>query len=51
MMETPGNEAGRQTEYVMLLINTRIHDRKEPKLTTGQYNAIYETVYDALRKA
>lgn len=32
------------TEYIMQEAEKRIDERKEPKLTTGQYNSMYEAV-------
>ena len=47
-METPQDEAGLFTEMVMFRAKENIERRNEPKLTTGQYNSVYEAVYDTL---
>jgi hypothetical protein len=36
------------TELILRGAKERIENRKEPKLTVGQYNAIYEAVQEML---
>jgi hypothetical protein len=36
------------TELILKEAKKRIEDRKEQKLTVGQYNAIYEAVQETL---
>ncbi|MFN3075356.1 MAG: hypothetical protein ABT940_00465 [Alphaproteobacteria bacterium] len=48
MMETPRNTAGEITEQIMAQAEVNIDNRKAPKLTTAQYNSLYEAVYDVI---
>lgn len=49
-METPNDEAGRLTELIMFRATENMKKKRYPdaELTTGQYNSIYEAVYDTL---
>ena len=47
-MQTPDGWAGRKTEEIMADWLRRLTERKEPKPTTGTYNAAYEAVLNVL---
>ena len=47
-MNTPRTTAGEWTERIMAQAEVNIDNRKEPKLNTAQYNAIYEAVLETL---
>lgn len=48
VMETPRTKAGDLTEQIMAQVVVNIEDRDVAKLTTLQYNAIYEAVLGTL---
>jgi hypothetical protein len=47
-METPNNRAGYLTEFVMQRIQTGCSGHGTPALHDGQYNRVYEAVYEVL---
>jgi len=49
-MQTPDGWAGRKTEEIMAEWLRKLAERKEPKPTTGTYNAAYEAVLGTLER-
>lgn len=47
-METPNNQAGKMTEFIMHRIRTTLEGRKLPQLETRIYNSVYECIYEVL---
>lgn len=50
-METPKTKAGELTERIMYRAQENIEHAKAGKLTTSQYNRIYEAVIETLEEA
>ena len=47
-MQTPDDRAGHMTELIMSRIKTQCEGHKTPQLQDGQYNRVYESVYEVL---
>jgi hypothetical protein len=48
MSDTPNDRAGHLTEFVMKRIRTQSEARGVARLDDGQYNKVYESVYEVL---